>query len=98
MKTDTFLYRGGSLLLALAVAIIIAKSWWTAGDSRRALSWRPLVRLGVISYGVYLYSGLLINIIDGSSTHLSGVALFAVRLRRRSCPPRSVPPRRAADS
>lgn len=48
------LMRGGFLLLALASGILIWALLAPSGAST-ILSWQPLVSLGVISYGVYLW-------------------------------------------
>jgi peptidoglycan/LPS O-acetylase OafA/YrhL len=49
-------YRGGSLAVCLAVAVLVAEiETRPDGALGRALSLRPLVWLGRISYGVYLW-------------------------------------------
>ena len=49
-------YRGGLVAFTLAVlVIIVAVTGGPPGRAARALSWRPLVALGAISYGVYLW-------------------------------------------
>jgi len=53
---STLLYRGGFLVLALAVAVVIAAAVQPgAGVVGRVLSLPPLRGLGLISYGVYLW-------------------------------------------
>ena len=51
---QAFMFHGGFLLVAVLVAGII---WSALAPGRLAgvLSWRPLVGVGVISYGVYLW-------------------------------------------
>jgi hypothetical protein len=50
------LYRGGFLLCGLAATAVIAAAVHPhAGPVAKALSFRPLCALGLISYGVYLY-------------------------------------------
>lgn len=54
--TSAFYYRGGALLFSVAVAVLIAAvEVRSQAPLARALSWRPAVALGVISYGVYLW-------------------------------------------
>jgi peptidoglycan/LPS O-acetylase OafA/YrhL len=49
-------YRGGLLAFTVAALIVIvAVTGGPPGRVARALSWRPLVALGAISYGVYLW-------------------------------------------
>jgi peptidoglycan/LPS O-acetylase OafA/YrhL len=49
-------YRGGLLAFTVAaLVVIVAVTGGPPGRVARALSWRPLVGLGAISYGVYLW-------------------------------------------
>jgi peptidoglycan/LPS O-acetylase OafA/YrhL len=49
-------YRGGLALLVLAALVVIrATTGGPPGRVARALSWRPLCLLGIVSYGVYLW-------------------------------------------
>ncbi|MGZ4450536.1 acyltransferase family protein [Oryzihumus sp.] len=54
--SSTLYYRGGALLVCLAVAAVIGGVELAPG-SRLAttLSWRPLVAVGTLSYGIYLW-------------------------------------------
>ncbi len=78
--TDPFLYHGGFLLIALATAVVIAAVTSPAGLLRRALSTRPLVALGLISYGVYLYHRPIFAFVTAGRSGLHGVALFAAHV------------------
>lgn len=74
-----WMYRGGFLLMALAVAAVIA----SVGSARwlsAMLGWRPLVGLGIISYGVYLWHWPVITILDGPTLGLGGLALAAAQV------------------
>lgn len=49
-------YRGGALAFAVLVALVVAGiELDPSGPAARALSWQPLVALGRVSYGVYLW-------------------------------------------
>ena len=73
------LQRGGFLLVAVATAAVIAGS-----EGVRPLQWaltrRPVVALGLISYGVYLWHWPVIIVIDEARTGIDGFWLGALRL------------------
>jgi peptidoglycan/LPS O-acetylase OafA/YrhL len=78
---SVFLYRGGFLLLAAAVAVVIAASVQPkAGPIGRLLSLPPLRGLGLISYGVYLWHWPVYLILTPDRTGWDGYGLFAVRV------------------
>jgi peptidoglycan/LPS O-acetylase OafA/YrhL len=78
---SAFLYRGGFLLLALAVAVVIAASVQPkAGPIGRVLSLPPLRALGLISYGVYLWHWPVYLVLTPGRTGWDGYGLFAVRV------------------
>jgi peptidoglycan/LPS O-acetylase OafA/YrhL/lysophospholipase L1-like esterase len=54
-QSDDALYQGGLALYALASAVTVLAACLVAGPLPIVLRSRPLVRLGEISYGVYLY-------------------------------------------
>ena len=74
------LYRGWLLAVAVSTAAVIAATVQPGSWTGRALSPRPLVGLGVISYGVYLFHWPLFLLLTESSTGFDGVALFALRI------------------
>jgi peptidoglycan/LPS O-acetylase OafA/YrhL len=76
---NKWLYRGG-LWVAAAVTVAILVAVRSRGPLARAMAWRPLVALGLISYGVYLYHWPLFIWLTPTTTHLDGLALAAVRL------------------
>ena len=77
---DARLYRGGLLLVALAVAAVLAHVVLVPdGWSARVLSWRPLVLLGVISYGVYLWHWPVYVVVNAGRTGRTGLDLVALR-------------------
>lgn len=54
-EASRWLFSGGMLALSMAVAAIIWSSAQAGSLLARPLSWRPMVYVGVISYGVYLW-------------------------------------------
>jgi peptidoglycan/LPS O-acetylase OafA/YrhL len=78
---SVFLYRGGFLLLAAAVAVVIAASVQPkAGPIGRMLSLPPLRSLGLISYGVYLWHWPIYLVLTPDRTGWDGYGLFAARV------------------
>lgn len=74
-------FRHGMLLLvALAsVAVIAPVALHQTSFVARMLSAKPLVWLGMISYGVYLWHWPVFLLLNGERTGWSGVALFVLR-------------------
>jgi peptidoglycan/LPS O-acetylase OafA/YrhL len=75
------LFHGGFLLVALAVALVITAA--VQPDTlvvRRVLSWRPLVAIGIISYGVYLFHWPVYMWLAPWRVHVSSSTLLALRL------------------
>jgi peptidoglycan/LPS O-acetylase OafA/YrhL len=77
---DMLLYRGGFTVHALAVAVIIVAITLHPGTVLgRALSWRPLVAIGLISYGLYLWHWPVFVWMNPDRMGFSGWGLTAVR-------------------
>jgi peptidoglycan/LPS O-acetylase OafA/YrhL len=74
-----WLYPWGLLGTSLCTAVVLS-ACLQPGGTTRFLSLRPLVALGVISYGVYLVHWPVFLLIDERSSGLGGPALFAVRV------------------
>lgn len=72
-------YSGALPLVALASGALIL-GLQVEGPVRRHLSAGPLVWLGRISYGVYLYHWPIFIVVDADRMGVDGVALFAIRI------------------
>ena len=78
--TNPFLYRGGFWLTELGALVLIACA--IAGQPSliaRALGFRPLIWLGTISYGVYLWHWPVNVFLTAERAHLHGLGLHALR-------------------
>lgn len=74
-------FRGGLLIVvAMAAVFVVAPvALEQSGPVARMLAWRPVVWLGAISYGVYLWHWPIFLALNGEHTGLSGWSLFALR-------------------
>jgi len=78
--SSTGLYAGGYGLVALTmVAVLAAAAQPGPNPLARALEVRPLVGLGLISYGIYLWHWPISLWITTGNTGLVGLPLFVVR-------------------
>ncbi len=78
--TAAFDYQGGFAISALAsAAVIIGAVCVPSGVVARVLSLRPLVWLGTISYGAYLWHFPIYIFVDSTNTGLYGLWLMAFR-------------------
>ncbi len=75
-----FLQHGGWALVALATCSVLVAAVQEGSVTSRVLGVTPLVWLGQVSYGAYLYHWPLFLLIDETSTGLTGPGLLVVRL------------------
>jgi peptidoglycan/LPS O-acetylase OafA/YrhL len=77
--TSPAYYMGGAVFFALLVAVMILG---LESDSaiRRVLSWRPIVWIGTISYGLYLWHWPLIQWVNADTVGYDGVLLDVTRV------------------
>lgn len=77
--SSPWVYSGALSLFALA-SVVLVMGAIQPGPLRRVLEWRPLVRIGLVSYGLYLYHWPIFVWMSPERTGLDGEILFAVRL------------------
>ena len=76
-----WLYRGGLLAGAVAVAAVLAHvALFPRGTAARLLALPPLPQVGAVSYGLYLWHWPVYALVDGGRTGLGGPPLLAARL------------------
>ncbi len=78
---DQLLYRGGFLVIAVLIALVIAAVTRAPRCAvSRLLGLPPLAHIGRISYGLYLWHWPVILFATSARTGLSGAALLGARL------------------
>ncbi|NHN55724.1 acyltransferase [Calidifontibacter sp. DB0510] len=79
--TSNALYRGGFLAFCVVVAVLIASvELAPGGPVGRLVSLPPLVWIGSISYGLYLWHWPVYVFLSPDRTGLPGIVLFALRM------------------
>jgi peptidoglycan/LPS O-acetylase OafA/YrhL len=80
-RQGEWLYRGGFPLLALAAAIVLLSSGApTPSRLHGVLSLAPLVLLGQVSYGIYLWHWPVFCLLGPDQLHVRGWVLLCARL------------------
>lgn len=74
-----WLYAGGFSVLGVVWSVLLAGAL-ASGSLRSALSWQPLVAVGAVSYGLYLFHWPVFLALDADRVGLDGPVLLAVRL------------------
>lgn len=77
--TDGWLYDGGLAGFSIVSASLVVGSL-VPGPLQRMLSWNPLVRIGRISYGVYVFHWPVIVALDEDRLGTSGWLLVVARV------------------
>ena len=75
-----FMFEGGFLAASVLCALVIADVRRESSVIARGFRWRPVVAIGLASYGVYLYHWPVIVLFTGARTGLSGAGLLVARL------------------
>jgi peptidoglycan/LPS O-acetylase OafA/YrhL len=75
-----FMFDGGFLVASLLCAIVVADVRLPGSQLAVLCSWRPLVAIGAVSYGVYLWHWPVIVLATPASVGVAGASLLVVRL------------------
>jgi peptidoglycan/LPS O-acetylase OafA/YrhL len=78
-RTDAWLYKGGFVAHAMLTAMLIAAARVDTPISR-ALGWKPLATLGLLSYAIYLFHWPIYLWLSPERTGLAAAPLFALRI------------------
>lgn len=81
LDDDGWMYYGGFLLMAVLAAMAITASVAPSGTPfTRVLGVKPLVWVGTLSYGIYLWHWPIYTVLTSEFTGLGGLPLLALRL------------------
>ena len=79
-RTDGIWYQGGLAAYALLTSLVVLAAVRPDGVVRTALGFRPLMALGIISYGAYLIHWPVFVFVDHACTGLGQWPLFILRI------------------
>lgn len=75
------LFEGGLVLICLATAaVVVTCASATPNLLQGVLSWEPLRRIGIISYGLYLWHWPVMVFLNGARTGLAELPTFAAQV------------------
>lgn len=77
---SAFMFDGGFLLASILCAIVIADVRLPNSTLAAGFRWRPIVAIGIVSYGIYLWHWPVIVLVTPASSGLSGSSLLVARL------------------
>ena len=77
---DNFMFEGGFLLASVLCVLVVADVRRDGSLLARGFALRPIVAIGLVSYGIYLWHWPVIVFLTGQTTGLSGTGLLAARL------------------
>ena len=75
-----WLYEGGFLVVAVLAVLVVVAAADDRSTTARLLSWEPLRRVGLISYGLYLWHWPVYVALTPDRVGVTGPALLALRL------------------
>ena len=75
-----FMFQGGFLVASVLCGVVVADVRRPGSVLATGFSWRPVVAIGLVSYGVYLWHWPVIVLFTGARTGLSGAGLLVARL------------------
>ncbi|MCB1249465.1 MAG: acyltransferase family protein [Acidimicrobiales bacterium] len=79
-QESEWLYRGGFALFAVVTCALVTAALVPVGPVRSALARRPLVYVGTISYGIYVYHWPLFLFVDRLLPDLADAPAFVLKL------------------
>lgn len=80
-ETSAWVFLGGSVLFSILIClIIVAVEVWPGSVFAEFLSWKPIVWIGELSYGIYLWHWPIFVFLNEERTGWNELVLLVVRL------------------